>query len=82
MSEPLAPSGNLLATKLTTLSVLPFSRRKMVVRSGEFAKIGGEPSFVHKFVAAPVEQHLHHRLLVMAGESRQQIDDLSAPRGR
>ena len=48
----------------------------------KFPKIGGEPSLVHKFIAAPVEQHLQHRLLVMARESRQQIDDLSAPRWR
>ena len=48
----------------------------------EFAEIGGEPSLVHKFIAAPVEQHLQHRLLVVARESRQQIDDLSAPRRR
>jgi hypothetical protein len=35
----------------------------------EFVKIRDEPSLVHKFIAAPVEQHLPHRLLVMARES-------------
>src|SRR5215813_9443601 len=48
----------------------------------EFAEIGGEPGLVHKVVAAPVEQHLQHCLLVVARESRQQIDDLPATNRR
>src|SRR5260370_40098529 len=36
----------------------------------EFAEIGGEPGLVHNVIAAPVEQHLQHRLLVVAREPR------------
>ena len=44
----------------------------------EFAEIGGEPGLVHNVIAPPVEQHVQHRLLVVARKPRQQIDDLPA----
>src|SRR5262249_56038010 len=45
----------------------------------EFAKIGGEPSLVHKFIAAPVEPHFQHRLLLIPRAPPHHPTTLSPP---
>ena len=49
---------------------------------GELAELAGEPRLVHDLIAAPVEEDIQHRLLVVAHEACEQVDDLTATRRR
>src|SRR5262249_11601993 len=48
----------------------------------EFANVGGELGFVHAMLARPVEQHVKHRLIILADNSGEQINDLAAAQRR
>ena len=58
------------------------AQRHVRVVERELVHVRGEPLLVHRVLARPVEQHLEHRLVVVAREAGEEIHDLVAPRRR